>query len=120
MLNCASLFADVVDCTYRSAVTLTLLCLIRLWISFRSAPLSFRRVPNEWRSVCQPIRFVIPARIAAGLMCFSSAVFGQSGCVPFFFVEENTKFSAWLYAHSARQFMRTSARSDSSGTGFLL
>jgi hypothetical protein len=53
-------------------------------------------------------------------MCFSSAVFGQSGCVPFFFAEENTKFSAWLYAHSARQFMRTSARSDSSGTGFLL
>ena len=36
-------------------------------------------------------------------MCFSSAVFGQSGCVPFFFAEENTKFSAWLYAHSARQ-----------------
>ena len=35
-------------------------------------------------------------------MCLSSALFGQSGCVPFFFAEENTKFSAWLYAHSAR------------------
>lgn len=27
-------------------------------------------------------------------MCFSSAVFGQSGCMPFFFAAENTNFSA--------------------------
>src|SRR5215470_1778049 len=76
-------FTGISPCVYVSSVILLSACLRDSCTVFTSSPFPFRRVANEWRNTCQRTCFLIPARFAAGRMCFDIALEGHKGLFPF-------------------------------------
>jgi hypothetical protein len=88
--RCAARFTGINPCVYVSSVTLLSACLKDSCTVFTSSPFAFRSVANECLNTCQRTCLRIPARFAAGRMCFDIALEGQSGWCPFFSTDANT------------------------------
>ena len=62
-------------------------------------------VANECRKVWNPIRFVMPARCAAGRTCLRKTFSGQSGCVPFLSTLAKHRYVDLFHSMSQTRYM---------------
>ena len=67
-LDCALRLSGVTACAYTSSVIFALACRNSSCTTLTSSPVAFSKVEKVRRKVCQPIRFAIFARVAAGRM----------------------------------------------------
>src|ERR1700675_3241358 len=67
-------------------------------VSFTGAPTSISNVASERRSVCQPMRSVMPARFAAGHTTLRMSESCQYGCFPPIFGLGNIQSVGSLYS----------------------